>query len=79
MLSIMIEKMGNPRFVSELNSPIAKNTNSHMPSLDMKNDIIKKMAIGKVSIQLYIILIGKDLKISVEHGRVVKTLNITKL
>lgn len=34
MLSIMIEKMGNPRFVSELNSPIAKNTNSHMPSLD---------------------------------------------
>ena len=36
------------------------------------------MAIEKVSAHLYLTLIIQDLKISFEHDRVVKTLNIIK-
>ena len=48
-------------------------------SKDMKRkDIITKVAVGKVAAHLCLTLIVKELKISVEHGRVVTTLNITK-
>ena len=36
----------------------------------------KEVPIGKVAAHLYLILIIKELKISVEHDRVVTTLNI---
>ena len=39
---------------------------------------IKKVAIGKVAAHLCLTLIIKELKVSVEHDRVVKTLNIIK-
>ena len=43
-----------------------------------ENDIIREVAVGKVAIQLFLTLIVKQLKISVEHVRVVTTLNIMK-
>ena len=43
-----------------------------------KKDIIRKLAAGKVAAHLCPTLIVKELKISVEHGRVVTTLNIIK-
>ena len=46
-------------------------------SKDMKKkDIIREVAIGKVAAHLCLTLIVKELKISVEQGRVVTTLNI---
>jgi hypothetical protein len=49
-------------------------------SKDMtKKDIIREVAVGKVAAYLCRTLIVKELKISVEHGRVVTTLNIIKL
>ena len=48
-------------------------------SKDMKiNDIIREVAVGKVAAHLCLTLIVKELKISVEQGRVVTTLNIIK-
>ena len=48
-------------------------------SKDMKRkDIIREVAVGKAAARLYLTLIVKELKISVEHGRVVTTLNIIK-
>ena len=48
-------------------------------SKDMKRkDIIKEVATGKVVAHLCLTLIIKKLKISVEHSRVVTTLNIIK-
>ena len=48
-------------------------------SKDMKRkDIIREVAVGKATARLYLTLIVKELKISVEHGRVVTTLNIIK-
>ena len=45
----------------------------------MKNiDIIREVDVGKVATHLCLSLIVKELKISVEHGRVVTTLNIIK-
>jgi hypothetical protein len=41
-----------------------------------KKDIIKEVAVGKVAAHLCLTLIIKKLKISVEQGRVVTTLNI---
>ena len=38
----------------------------------------REVAIGKVATHVYLTLIVKELKISVEHGRVVTTLNIIK-
>ena len=38
----------------------------------------KEVAVGKVAAHLRLTLIIKELKISVEHDRVVKTLNIIK-
>ena len=38
----------------------------------------KEMAVGKVATRLCLTLIVKELKSSVEHGRVVKTLNVVK-
>ena len=44
-----------------------------------KNDKRRKeVAIGKVATHLYVTLIIKELKINVEHERVVTTLNIIK-
>ena len=43
-----------------------------------KKDIIKEVAIGKATSHLCLTLIIKELKISVEQGRVVTTLNIIK-
>jgi hypothetical protein len=43
-----------------------------------KNDIIRDVAVGKVMAHLCLALIVKELKINVEHGRVVTTLNIIK-
>ena len=40
--------------------------------------IIREVAVGKAAAQLCLTLIFKELKISVEHGRVVTTLNIIK-
>jgi hypothetical protein len=42
----------------------------------LQKDIIKRMAVGKVAAHLCLTLIVKELKISVERGRVVTTLNI---
>ena len=48
-------------------------------SKDMKkNDTIREVTIGKVAPHLCLTLIVKELKISVERGRVVTTLNIIK-
>jgi hypothetical protein len=48
-------------------------------SKDMKQKyIIRKVAVGKVATHLYLTLIVKKLKISVERGRVVTTLNVIK-
>ena len=48
-------------------------------SKDMKKeDIIREVAVGKVAVHLCLTLIIKELKISVEHGRVVTTLNLIK-
>ena len=48
-------------------------------SKDMeKNDIVREVAVGNVATHLCLTLIVKELKISVEHGKVVTTLNITK-
>ena len=44
-----------------------------------QEDIIREMAVGKVATNLCLTLIVKEMKISVEHGRVVTTLNIIKL
>ena len=43
-----------------------------------KNDIIREVARGKVATHLCLTLIVKELKIIVEQGRVVTTLNIIK-
>ena len=43
-----------------------------------KNDIIREVIVGKVAARLCLTLIVKELKIIVEHGRVVTTLNIIK-
>ena len=43
-----------------------------------KKDILKEVAIGKVAAHLCLALNVKKLKISVEHGRVVATLNVMK-
>ena len=49
-------------------------------TLDMKKyDIIRGVAIGKVTVHLCLTLIVKELKINVKQGKVVKTLNIIKL
>ena len=48
-------------------------------SKDLKiRDIMRELAVGKVAAQLCLTLLVKELKISVEHGRVVTTLNIIK-
>jgi hypothetical protein len=41
-----------------------------------ERDIIREVAVGKVAAHLCLILIVKELRFSVEHGRVVTTLNI---
>ena len=47
--------------------------------MDMKKkDIIREEAVGKVASHLCLTLIVKELKNSVEHGRIVTTLNIIK-
>jgi hypothetical protein len=43
-----------------------------------KFDIIREVTIGKVATHLCLKIIIKELKISVEQGRVVTTLNIIK-
>ena len=43
-----------------------------------KKDIIREEAVGKVASHLCLTLIVKELKNSVEHGRIVTTLNIIK-
>jgi hypothetical protein len=43
-----------------------------------KKDILREVAIGKVTAYLCLTLIVKESKISVEHGRVVTTLYIIK-
>ena len=48
-------------------------------SKDMKKkDNIREVGVGKVAAHLCLTLLVKDLKISVEQGRVVTTLNIIK-
>ena len=48
-------------------------------SKDMKKkDITREVVVGKVVAHLCLTLVVKELKISVEHGRVVTTLNIIK-
>jgi hypothetical protein len=47
-------------------------------SKNIKNDIIRKVAVGKVAAHLCLPLIVKGLKINVEQGREVTTLNIIK-
>ena len=48
-------------------------------SKDMKlNDIIREVAVGKVAAHSSLTLYVKELKIRVEQGRVVTTLNIIK-
>ena len=48
-------------------------------SKDMKKkDRIREVVVGKVATHLCLTLIIKELKISVEQGRVVTTLNIIK-
>ena len=49
-------------------------------SKDMKkNDIIREVDVGKISTHLCLILIGEELKVRVEQGRVVTTLHIIKV
>jgi hypothetical protein len=43
-----------------------------------KRGIIREVAVGKVAAHLYLTPLVKELKISVEQGRVVTTLNIIK-
>ena len=43
-----------------------------------KKDIIKEVTVGKVATHLCVALIFNSLKISVQQGRVVTTLNIIK-
>ena len=45
-------------------------------SKNVKKDIIRELAVGKVATHLCLTQIIKELKISVEQGRVVTTLNI---
>ena len=45
-------------------------------SKDMKKDIIREVAARKVATYLCLTIFVKELKISVEHGKVVTTLNI---
>jgi hypothetical protein len=47
-------------------------------SKDIKNDVIREVAVGKVAAHLYLTLFIEEFKISVGHGRVVTTLNIIK-
>ena len=48
-------------------------------SKDMRKRVrIREVAVGKVAAHLCLTLIVKELKINVEHGRVVTTLNIIK-
>ena len=48
-------------------------------SKDMrKKDIIREVVVGKVATQICLILIVKEMKISVEQGRLVTTLNMIK-
>jgi hypothetical protein len=60
---------------------------SHMHKFSVSKDMIKKlnndkrrrdMVVGKVVAHLCLALIIKELKLSVEHDRVVSTLNIIK-
>ena len=43
-----------------------------------KNEIMREVAVGKVAAHLCLTLILKELRISVEQGKVVTTLNIIK-
>ena len=43
-----------------------------------KRDIIKEVTVGKVTTHLCVTLIFNSLKISVEQGRVVTTINVIK-
>ena len=43
-----------------------------------KKSVIRGVEVGKVAAHLCLTLIVKELKITVEHGRVVTTLNISK-
>ena len=43
-----------------------------------KNDVTRKITIGKVEAHSCLTLIVKELKISIEQGRVITTLNIIK-
>ena len=43
-----------------------------------KKDMIREVVVGKVVARLCLTLIVEELKVSVEQGRVVTTLNITK-
>ena len=45
---------------------------------DMNDTRRKEVTVRKVVVHLCLTLIVKELKISVEHGKVVTTLNITK-
>ena len=48
-------------------------------SKDMrKKDIIREVVVGKVAAHFCLILIVKEMKISVEQGRLVTTLNMIK-
>ena len=40
--------------------------------------MIREVAVGKIATHLCLILIVKELRISVEHGRVATTLNLIK-
>jgi hypothetical protein len=46
--------------------------------MKIKKGIIREVAVGKVATYFYLTLIVKELRIIVEHGRVVTTLNIIK-
>jgi hypothetical protein len=43
-----------------------------------EKDIIREVVVGKLAAHLCLTITIKELKISVEHGRVVTTLNIIK-
>ena len=43
-----------------------------------KKDVIREVAVGKVAAHLCLTLVVKELKINVEQGKVVTTLNIIK-
>jgi hypothetical protein len=49
-----------------------------MVGFSVSKDIIREVAVEKVAAHLCLTLIGKELKVSVEQGRVVTTLNIIK-